>query len=128
MQRLLEQAVAHARQREARGRTIAQFQAVSHRIADMKVRLEAARLLVQRSAWRLGRSRESAMDASITKLFVSEALVTSALDTIRTLGGNGYLVECEAERALRDAIGGTLYSGTSDIQRNIIAGWLGLSE
>jgi hypothetical protein len=126
MQRLLEQSIDHARMREAQGRTIGQFQAVSHRIADMKVRLEAARLLVQRSAWRLDRSRESAMDASITKLFVSESLVTSAFDTIRTLGGNGFMAEYEAERALRDAVGGTLYSGTSDIQRNIIARWLGI--
>lgn len=126
MQRLLEQAVAHARQREAFGRTIGKFQAVSHRIADMKVRLEAARLLVYRSAWKLDRTRDVALDASMTKLYASEALVTTALDTIRTLGGSGYMAETEAERALRDAVGGTLYSGTSDLQRDIVARWLGL--
>ncbi len=126
MQRLLEQAVEHARTRQASGRPIGRFQAVSHRIADMKVRLEAARLLTYRAAWRLGRSRESALDASITKLFASEALVDSALDTVRILGGSGYMAEYEAERALRDAVGGVLYSGTSDVQRNIIARWLGL--
>ena len=127
MERLLEQAVEHARTREAFGRPIGSFQAVSHRIADMKVRLEAARLLVQRSAWRLERTREVALDASITKLFASEALLESAMDTVRTLGGGGFMAECEAERALRDAVGGTLYSGTNDIQRDIIARWLGLA-
>lgn len=126
MQRLLRQALDHARNREAFGKTIGGFQAVSHRIADMKVRLEAARLLVQRSAWDLDRSREVAMHSSIAKLFASEALLESAMDTIRTLGGNGFMAESEASRALRDAVGGTLYSGTNDIQRDIIARWLGL--
>lgn len=126
MQRLLEQAVEHARTRVAFGQPIGKQQAVSHRIADMKVRLETARLLTYRSAWRLGRSRESALDASMTKLHASEALLASALDTVRVLGGSGFMTECEAERALRDAVGGTLYSGTNDIQRNIIARWLGL--
>ena len=92
----------------------------------MKVRLEAARLLVQRSAWKLDRTRDNAIDASVTKLFASEALLVSAMATIRTLGGGGFMAEYEAERALRDAIGGTLYSGTNDIQREIIARHLGL--
>lgn len=126
MQRLLETAIEHARTREAYGQPIGKFQAVSHRIADMKVRLEAARLLTYQSAWRLERSRESALDASMTKLFTSEALLESALDTVRILGGSGFMAECEVERTLRDAVGGTLYSGTNEIQRNIIARWLGL--
>lgn len=66
------------------------------------------------------------MDAAITKLFVSESLVTNALDAVRVLGGYGFMQDYEIERALRDAVGGVLYSGTSDVQRNIIAGWLGL--
>lgn len=126
MQRLLDQAVEHARTREAFGSTIGKHQAVSHRLADMKLRLETSRLLVYRSAWRLGRSRESALDAALTKLHASESLLASALDTVRTLGGGGFMAEGEASRALRDAVGGTLYSGTNDIQRNIIAAWLGL--
>jgi hypothetical protein len=66
------------------------------------------------------------MDASITKLFASEALVTSAMDTVRTFGGYGIMVEYEVERFLRDSIAGTIYSGTNDMQRNIISRWLGL--
>jgi alkylation response protein AidB-like acyl-CoA dehydrogenase len=126
MERLLKQAVDYARTRRQGGQPIGKFQAVAHRIADMKVRLEAARWLAYRAAYRLDRARDVGLDASIAKLFVSEALVQSALDTVRTLGGYGFTIEYEAERALRDSIGSTLYSGTSDIQRNIVARWLGL--
>jgi alkylation response protein AidB-like acyl-CoA dehydrogenase len=66
------------------------------------------------------------MDAAMTKLFVSETLVRTALDTLQVFAGYGYTVEYEVERAVRDALGSTIYSGTSEIQRNIIAGWMGL--
>ena len=126
MDRLLEVAVSYARTRAASGRAIGKFQAVAHRIADMKARLEAARLLTYRAASRLDQARDADLDASIAKLFVSESLVRNALDTVRTLGGYGYMQEYDVERAFRDGVGGLLYSGTSDIQRNIIARWLGL--
>lgn len=126
MDRLLEQAIAYARTRTQFGQAIGKFQAVAHRVADMKVQLEAARLLTYRSAWRLGRSRSVSLDASMTKLFVSESLLTAAMTTVRTYGGYGYMTEYEVERALRDAVASTIYSGTSDMQRNIIARWLGL--
>jgi alkylation response protein AidB-like acyl-CoA dehydrogenase len=126
MERLLEKAVQYARQRTQFGQTIGKFQAVAHKISDMKVQLEAARLLVYRAAWRLERSRTVSMDASIAKVFVSESLVRAALDTVQIFGGYGFMTEYDVERALRDAIGSTLYSGTSEMQRNIIARWLGL--
>jgi alkylation response protein AidB-like acyl-CoA dehydrogenase len=62
----------------------------------------------------------------MAKLYLSEAFVQSSMDALRTYGGYGYTKDCESERDVRDAIGGTLYSGTSDIQRNIIAGHLGV--
>ena len=126
MERLLEDAIQYARERKASGQPIGRFQAVAHRLADFKVRLEASRLLTYRAASKLDNDRKVGLDASIAKLFVSEAFVESAMDAIRTLGGYGFMAEYEAERALRDSVGGTLYSGTSDIQRNIIARWLGL--
>lgn len=126
MERLLETAVAYARTRTQFGQAIGKFQAVSHRLADMKVQLEAARLLVYRAAWRLGHARNASLDASIAKLFVSESLVQSALGAVQVHGGYGFMTEYEVERALRDAVGSTLYSGTSEMQRNIIARWLGL--
>lgn len=126
IERLLETSVAYARNRCQFGQPIGKFQAVAHRIADMKVQLEAARLLVYRTASRLGRSRSVSLDAAVTKLFVSESLVKAALDTVQLHGGYGFMADYEVERALRDAVGATLYSGTSEMQRNIIARWLGM--
>jgi alkylation response protein AidB-like acyl-CoA dehydrogenase len=126
MERLLEGAIAHARTRTQFRQPIGRFQAVAHRIADMKVQLEAARLLVYRAAWRLERSRSVSLDASIAKLFVSEALVETARSALQIHGGYGYIAEHEVERALRDSLAATLYSGTSEMQRNIISRWLGL--
>jgi alkylation response protein AidB-like acyl-CoA dehydrogenase len=99
---------------------------VAHRIVDAKVRLETSRLLAYRTAWQLGRARNTSLEAAMTKLHVSEALVQTALDTLQVFGGYGYTTEYEIERAVRDAVGSTIYSGTSEMQRNIIARWLGL--
>jgi hypothetical protein len=126
IERLMETSLAYARTRSQFGQPIGKFQAVAHKIADMKTQLEAARLLTYRSAWRLEHSRSASLDASITKLFVSETLVKTALDTVQIHGGYGFIAEFEVERALRDAVGSTIYSGTSEMQRNIIARWLGL--
>lgn len=126
MERLLESSIGYARTRSQFGQSIGKFQAISHKVADMKVQLEAARLLVYRAAWRLDKQRNASLDASMAKLFVSEALVRTALDTVQIFGGYGYMTEYEVERALRDAVGSTLYSGTSEMQRNIISRWLGL--
>lgn len=126
MERLLEKSIAYARTRTQFGQPIGKFQAIAHRITDMKVQLEAARLLTYKAAWRLDQVRTVSLDASIAKLFVSEALVKTALDTVQIFGGYGYMTEYEVERALRDAVGSTIYSGTSEIQRNMIARWLGL--
>jgi alkylation response protein AidB-like acyl-CoA dehydrogenase len=126
IERLLETSVAYARTRKQFGQAIGKFQAVAHKIADMKVRLEAARLLTYRSAWRLEHARSASLDAALTKLYVSESLVATALDAVQVHGGYGFMVEYEVERALRDAVGSTIYSGTSEMQRNIIGRWLGL--
>jgi alkylation response protein AidB-like acyl-CoA dehydrogenase len=126
IERLLERSVQYARSRLQSGRPIGKFQAIAHRIADMKVQLEAARLLTYRAAWRLDRDKNVSLDASMAKLFVSESLVKAAFDTVRIHGGYGYMADYEVERALRDSVASTIYSGTSEVQRNIIARWLGL--
>lgn len=123
---LAKKAVDFSKTLSSFGKKIAVNQAVSHRIVDMKVRLEAARLLTYRAASRLETSKMVGMDAAMAKLFTSEALLQTAIDTIRTMGGSGLMTEYGAERALRDSMAGTIYSGTNDMQRNIIAGWLGL--
>jgi alkylation response protein AidB-like acyl-CoA dehydrogenase len=126
MQRLLETSIEYARTRTQFGQQIGKFQAVAHKIADMRAQLDAARLLTYHAAWRLARARSAALEAAITKLFVSESLLKAALDTVQLHGGYGFMTEFEVERALRDAVGSTIYSGTSEMQRNIIARWLGL--
>lgn len=126
MERLLERCVQHARERHQSGQPIGRFQSVANRIVEMKLRLDTARLLLYRVAWLKKVGRPAVMEAALAKLYLSECFVQSAMDAIRTLGGYGYTTEYEVERDLRDAVGGTLYSGTSDIQRNIVARLLGL--
>jgi alkylation response protein AidB-like acyl-CoA dehydrogenase len=126
MQRLLEGSIQHARTRMQFGQSIGKFQAVAHRLVDQQMACEAARLLVYRAASHLERSKTVAREAAMAKLFTSEAYVETALTAIRTHGASGYMTGAEPERAVRDAVGSTIYSGTSDIQRNIIARWLGL--
>lgn len=128
MERQLEASIEHARTREQFGRPIGDFQSVSNRIADMKLRLETARLLLHKVAWLEESGRPAMMEAALLKLHLSESFVASGLDAIRIHGGRGYLSETGVERDLRDAIGGVLYAGTSDIQRNIVARLLGLGS
>ncbi|MFZ4657033.1 MAG: acyl-CoA dehydrogenase family protein [Caldilineaceae bacterium] len=126
MERQLEECIRYARTRKQFGQPIGKFQSISNRIAEMKVRLETARLLLYKTAWLKKQGKPAQMEAAMAKLYLSEVFVESSLDAIRIHGGYGYMSEFETERDLRDAIGGTLYSGTSDIQRNIIARYLGL--
>jgi alkylation response protein AidB-like acyl-CoA dehydrogenase len=126
MERQLEKSIQYARDRVQYNQPIGKFQSVANRIVDMKVRLETARLLLYKVAWLKKMGKSAVMEAAMAKLYLSECFVQSGLDAVRTLGGYGYMTEFEVERDLRDAIGGTIYSGTSDIQRNIIARLLGL--
>jgi hypothetical protein len=126
MDRQLARAIAHARTRRQFGQPIGKFQSVSNRIADMKLRIETARLLLYKVAWLVERGQPAMMEAALLKLCLSEAFVASGLDAIRIHGGEGYLSENGIERDLRDAIGGVIYAGTSDIQRNIVARLLGV--
>lgn len=126
MQRLLDDCLDVARERKRGGLPIGKHQAVSHRIADMRLRLEASRLLLYKTAWLQGQGRPNLMEAALTKTFLAEAFVASSLDAIAIHGGDGYRTDTGVERNLRDAIGGTIYGGTTDIQRNIIAGLMGL--
>jgi len=126
MERQLECSIRYARERRQFGQPIGKFQSVGNRIADMKVRLETARLILYKIAWLKKMGRPAAMEAAIAKLYLSESFVQSSIEAIGIHGGYGYMTESEIERNLRDAIGGTIYSGTSDIQRTIVARLLGL--
>lgn len=127
MRRDLERCVDHARTRGQFGRPIGSFQAVSHRIVDMRMRLDAARLLLHRLAWQIDNDRPTKVEAALAKVFVSEAFVQSGLDAVQIHGGYGYTTEYELERDLRDALASRIYSGTSEIQRNLAAHHMGLT-
>lgn len=126
MERQLDVAVARARGRHQFGQAIGKFQSISNRIADMKARLEMARLMIYKVAWLKKTGQPATLDAALAKLALTEAFVESSLDAIRVQGGRGYMTDTGVERDLRDAVGGVLYGGTSDIQRQIVARLLGL--
>jgi alkylation response protein AidB-like acyl-CoA dehydrogenase len=126
MEYQLEDCIRYAKERVQFGQPIGKFQAVSHRIAEMKLRLETARLLTYKAAWLKQMNRPAMLEAALANLHLSESYLQSSLDAVRIHGGRGYLTENEVERNLRDAVGGVVYGGTSDIQRNIVARLLGL--
>ena len=121
MDRLVELAVAYAKQRVQFGRPIADFQAVQHMLADMAVDLDAARLLTRDAAWRLDRGLDVRAQSSRVKLFASEALGRVADRAVQVHGGYGYVREFPVEKLYRDARIARIYEGTSEVQRGIIA-------
>lgn len=126
MQCLLEKCVAYAKERRQFGRSIGSFQSVSNRVANMRLRLETSRLLMYKVASMKDQSMDAELESALANLHIAESLLECATDAVRIHGARGHLEEYEIERDLRDAMGGVLYAGTSDIQRNLIAGLLGL--
>jgi hypothetical protein len=126
MQRQVEICTEYANTREQFGQPIGKLQAVSHKIVDMKVRLESARLMLYKAGWLRSQGQEAEQEVAMAKLYLSECFVQSSLDAIQIHGGYGYSTEFEIERDLRDAVAGRIYSGTSEIQKEIIARALGL--
>ncbi|MDH4070930.1 MAG: acyl-CoA dehydrogenase family protein [Ignavibacteria bacterium] len=121
MERQIETCITYAKTRRQFGQPISKFQAVANRIVDMKVRLETARNLLYKVAWMMDKGSPSVLDAAILKLYLSENWIKSCMDATQIHGGYGFTTEYEVERDLRDAVGSTLYSGTSEMQRNLIA-------
>jgi alkylation response protein AidB-like acyl-CoA dehydrogenase len=125
-QRLLDTCVRYANQRKQFGQPIAKFQLVASRLVDMKLRLETSRALLYRAGWLKSRGKSIFMEAALAKLHISECWVASAQDAVQIHGGYGYMAEYEVERELRDAVASRIYSGTSEVQRMIIAPLLDL--
>jgi alkylation response protein AidB-like acyl-CoA dehydrogenase len=126
MARLVDECVEHATVRRQFGRPLADRQAVSHRIAEMKLRLETARLLLHRTCWLLDRGEHPQLDIALAKLHTAESAIQTALDATQLFAGSAYSSRTDISRALSDALPARTFSGTSDIQRELIAKGLGL--
>jgi alkylation response protein AidB-like acyl-CoA dehydrogenase len=122
----LEQSVKYAKEREAFGRPIGGFQGLQFKIADMKVRAETARLAVYKAAWLHDQGRPYKAEASLAKLYATEAAVIQARDNVQVHGGYGFIEEFPAARFYRDAKVLEIGEGTSEVQRVLIARDLGL--
>ncbi|BDG18939.1 acyl-CoA dehydrogenase [Thermus thermophilus] len=124
MQRALDLSLAYTRERKQFGKPIAQFQLVQEHLAAMKLDLEAARLLTYRAAWKKVKGEPYTLEASLAKLFASEAANRVAYRAIQVHGGYGFFEEYEVARLYRDARILTLYEGTSEVQKLIIGAHL----
>ncbi|MFJ3901483.1 acyl-CoA dehydrogenase family protein [Streptomyces sp. NPDC090025] len=126
MERILETCVRQANTRRQFGRSLGSFQAVSHPIADMKIRLDMARLLLHRIGWLKREGRLALQEATMAKIFISEGLIETAKAAVELHGARGYLEEYGIERELRDALGGPIYAGSNAVQRGILAELIGV--
>ena len=126
MERLVRQTIQYTKNRESGGVAISKLQAVSHHIADMKVCLEASRALVYNAAQAIDSQKFFGLQASVVKVFVSEQLKKVCDMAVQLHGGYGFTTDYQVERALRDAQSASIYSGTSDIMKNMIGAHLGL--
>jgi len=120
-QACIEEALSYSKQRQQFGHPIADFQAIQWMLADMATEIDAARLLTYRAAWLQQQGRDVTRAAAIAKLFASEASNRAAYKALQIFGGYGYVKDFPVERLFRDARVTTLYEGTSEIQRLIIA-------
>jgi butyryl-CoA dehydrogenase len=116
--------LTYAKQREAFGHPIAEFQAIQFMLADMSTEIDAARLLVRKAAWKQDSGGRFSMEAAIAKLFASEMSTRVTHKAIQIHGGYGYSSEYPVERMYRDARITEIYEGTSEIQRIVIAAWV----
>jgi alkylation response protein AidB-like acyl-CoA dehydrogenase len=116
-----DRALEYAEQREQFGKRIADFQVTQHKLADMATAIEAARLLVYKSAWNFDQGRIDPTLTSMAKILAGRTAVQVADEAIQILGGYGYITEYEVERFYRDAKIAEIYEGTREIQKNTIA-------
>lgn len=126
MRRQLEESVRFASRHSRFGQPIGKNQTVANRIVDMRMRLDAARLLTYQVAWLKDRGKRTTLESTIVKLFLSEAFVESSAAAFQNFGAQAYIAGTAQERDLRDSLASRIYAGTSDIHRVIISRLLGL--
>ena len=126
MQRVVDDCTRYANERFQFGQPIGKFQSISHTIANMKVNLEVGKLILYKSAWLKDQKKRPHIETSIAKLFISESLKKMCMEAVQIHGAYGISKEFSIEKELRDSIAATIYSGTSEIHRNIISTLMGL--
>lgn len=125
-QAAFEFALQYSKEREAFGRTISKFQAISFKLARMSVQIETARLMVYKAAWLYSNDKNALKEASMAKLYAAEVVQDVCTEAVQVLGGYGYGVEFPVERYYRDAKLASITEGTSEIQHVVIARELGI--
>jgi len=118
--RALEECVKYAKERETFGQPIWQHQAIGHKIADMAINIEAARLLVYQAAWMVDHGIDNPKQIAIAKAFAADMAMKITVDAVQVFGGYGYMREYPVEKLMRDVKVFQIYEGTSEIQRNVI--------
>ena len=125
-QAAFEFALQYSKEREAFGRKISKFQAISFKLARMSVQIETARLMVYKAAWLYSNDKKALKEASMAKLYAAEVVQDVCTEAVQVLGGYGYGVEFPVERYYRDAKLASITEGTSEIQHVVIARELGI--
>lgn len=128
MQHRLERCVEYAKTRKSFGKAIGSYQTIANKIVDMKVQLETARKWLYDTGEKLQAGENVTQDLAIAKLVTSESNLASSLSAVQIFGGHGYMAEFGLEMEVRNAVGGTIYSGSNEIQYNRIASTLGLGK
>jgi alkylation response protein AidB-like acyl-CoA dehydrogenase len=123
---VLDLAVNYAKERKQFGRPIGSFQAIAHRLANLEAEVEAAWAVTLKAAWRVSRGEDALKEITIAKLLAAETYVKAAEAGMQVMGGFGYNMEFDMQRHFRDARAATIAAGSSEIQRNLIAGQMGL--
>lgn len=122
----LDEAIKYIKEREVNGKKVSQFQNTQFLIADLQTRIDAARLLVYKAADMKDRGEEYGYLASMSKFLASETAMKTTEKAVQLFGGNGYLKKYPVERMMRDAKVTEIYEGTSEVQKIVIATWLGI--
>jgi len=119
--RAMEESIKYARERQTFGVPLHQHQAIAHKVADMAMNIEAARLLVWNAAWMVDNGAANPKSAAYAKAFAADMAMKVTVDAVQVFGGYGYMKEYPVEKLMRDVKVFQIYEGTSEIQRNIIA-------
>jgi alkylation response protein AidB-like acyl-CoA dehydrogenase len=126
LERTMRRCLVYVKQREAFGKPIGHYQSIANKIVEMKQHLELGELILYRSACLKDLGKRAPVETSICKLHVSRSLKSACLHAVQIHGAYGYMRENPVERDLRDAVAATIYSGTTELQQNIIAKMMGI--